>query len=49
MVTARLIQEDELDDLLGLLTGSDQAWKHQFYERCGFDKDAKTEFELDLR
>ncbi len=32
-----------------LLTGSDQPWKHQFYEDCGFDGDAKTGFTLDLR
>jgi len=32
-----------------LLTGSDEAWKHEFYESCGFDRDAKTGFTLDLR
>jgi GNAT superfamily N-acetyltransferase len=32
-----------------LLTGSDVEWKHEFYESCGFDKDAKTGFTLDLR
>ncbi|MFB6141570.1 MAG: GNAT family N-acetyltransferase [Halosimplex sp.] len=31
-----------------LLTGSDEAWKHEFYESCGFDRDAKTGFTLDL-
>ncbi|WP_436926889.1 GNAT family N-acetyltransferase [Halosimplex amylolyticum] len=31
-----------------LLTGSDMAWKHEFYENCGFDRDAKTGFTLDL-
>jgi GNAT superfamily N-acetyltransferase len=32
-----------------LMTGSDKQWKHEFYERCGFDKKAKTGFELSLR
>lgn len=32
-----------------LLTGSDKEWKHGFYEKCGFDKDEKTGFVLDLR
>jgi GNAT superfamily N-acetyltransferase len=32
-----------------LLTGSDEAWKHDFYESCGFDREAKTGFTLDLR
>ncbi|GAB3034505.1 GNAT family N-acetyltransferase [Natronobiforma cellulositropha] len=32
-----------------LLTGSDERWKHEFYEDCGFDRDAKTGFVLDLR
>jgi len=32
-----------------LLTGSDEAWKHEFYESCGFDREAKTGFTLDLR
>jgi GNAT superfamily N-acetyltransferase len=32
-----------------LLTGSDKAWKHEFYDGCGFDRDAKTGFTLDLR
>lgn len=32
-----------------LLTGSDQQWKHEFYEGCGFDRKAKTGFTLDLR
>lgn len=32
-----------------LLTGSDEAWKHEFYEECGFDPDEKTGFHLDLR
>ncbi len=32
-----------------LLTGSDRAWKHEFYESCGFDPEAKTGFTLDLR
>nr|WP_123537767.1 GNAT family N-acetyltransferase [Halosimplex salinum] len=31
-----------------LLTGSDEAWKHEFYESCGFDREAKTGFTLDL-
>lgn len=25
-----------------LLTGSDEKWKHDFYEGCGFDKEEKT-------
>jgi len=32
-----------------LLTGSDEPWKHEFYESCGFDGDAKTGFTLGLR
>jgi len=32
-----------------LLTGTEQEWKLQFYEACGFDRDAKTGFEYDLR
>jgi hypothetical protein len=32
-----------------LLTGSDRAWKHEFYESRGFDREAKTGFTLDLR
>ncbi|QLH81593.1 GNAT family N-acetyltransferase [Halosimplex pelagicum] len=32
-----------------LLTGSDREWKHDFYESCGFDGEAKTGFTLDLR
>jgi len=32
-----------------LLTGSDETWKHEFYEECGFDREAKTGFSLDLR
>lgn len=32
-----------------LLTGTDQEWKHAFYESCGFDGDAKTGFTMDLR
>jgi GNAT superfamily N-acetyltransferase len=32
-----------------LLTGSDKQWKHEFYESCGFDKKAKTGFELSLQ
>ncbi|WP_137284303.1 GNAT family N-acetyltransferase [Halorussus salinisoli] len=32
-----------------LLTGSDKEWKHDFYENCGFDKEEKTGFVLDLR
>lgn len=32
-----------------LLTGSEKAWKHEFYERCGFDPDEKTGFVRDLR
>lgn len=31
-----------------LLTGSDKAWKHEFYEKCGFDKEAKTGFVQEL-
>jgi GNAT superfamily N-acetyltransferase len=31
-----------------LLTGSDKEWKHQFYERCGFDREEKTGFVLNL-
>ena len=27
-----------------LLTGADQAWKHDFYEACGFDPEEKTGF-----
>ena len=32
-----------------LLTGSNQEWKHEFYEGCGFDKGEKTGFVFDLR
>lgn len=32
-----------------LLTGSGEAWKHEFYESCGFDREAKTGFTMDLR
>ncbi|SFS12179.1 N-acetylglutamate synthase, GNAT family [Halomicrobium zhouii] len=32
-----------------LLTGTEEAWKHEFYERCGFDGDEKSGFVLDLR
>ncbi|QPV64301.1 GNAT family N-acetyltransferase [Halosimplex litoreum] len=32
-----------------LLTGTDEAWKHEFYESCGFDREAKTGFTMDLR
>ena len=32
-----------------LLTGSDEDWKHEFYESCGFEPDEKTGFHLDLR
>lgn len=32
-----------------LLTGADDPWKHEFYERCGFDGDEKTGFVRDLR
>jgi len=32
-----------------LLTGSDEEWKHEFYESCGFDPDEKTGFTMDLR
>jgi len=32
-----------------LLTGSEKNWKHEFYERCGFDKSEKTGFVYDLR
>lgn len=32
-----------------LLTGTEQEWKRQFYEDCGFDRDAKTGFQIDLR
>lgn len=31
-----------------LLTGSDTEWKHQFYENCGFDREEKTGFVLNL-
>jgi hypothetical protein len=32
-----------------LLAGSDEAWKHDFYEDCGADADEKTGFHFDLR
>ena len=32
-----------------LLTGTDQEWKLEFYERCGFDREVKTGFVADLR
>ena len=32
-----------------LLTGSDTRWKHDFYERCGFDGEEKTGFVFDAR
>lgn len=32
-----------------LLTGTDEKWKHRFYEDCGFDRDEKTGFVYDLR
>lgn len=32
-----------------LLTGSDQEWKQEFYENCGFDREEKTGFVLDMR
>ena len=32
-----------------LLMGSDEKWKHEFYESCGFDADEKTGFTMDLR
>lgn len=32
-----------------LLTGTEREWKLRFYEDCGFDRDAKTGFEYDLR
>ena len=32
-----------------LLTGTEQEWKLEFYERCGFDRERKTAFEKDLR
>lgn len=32
-----------------LLTGTQQEWKLAFYESCGFDRDRKTAFEMDLR
>lgn len=32
-----------------LLTGSEKAWKHDFYESCGFEKEPKTGFLKDLR
>jgi GNAT superfamily N-acetyltransferase len=32
-----------------LLTGTEQEWKLQFYEDCGFGRDRKTAFEMDLR
>lgn len=32
-----------------LLTGSDKAWKREFYESCGFDGDEKTGFTMSLK
>lgn len=32
-----------------LLSGADQEWKLQFYERCGFDREEKTGFVLNLQ
>jgi GNAT superfamily N-acetyltransferase len=32
-----------------LLTGSDEEWKHEFYESCGFDSGEKTGFTMGLR
>jgi len=32
-----------------LLTGTEAEWKLQFYESCGFDREAKTGFVRDLR
>jgi len=32
-----------------LLTGSDQQWKHDFYESAGFDAEEKTGFTMDVR
>jgi GNAT superfamily N-acetyltransferase len=32
-----------------LMTGSEKEWKHDFYEGCGFDREAKTGFVFDLR
>ena len=32
-----------------LLTGTEQEWKLDFYERCGFDRERKTAVEKDLR
>lgn len=43
------IAEDHDCYKIMLLTGSDKEWKHAFYESCGFDKDEKTGFTLDLR
>lgn len=32
-----------------LLTDPEKEWKHECYERCGFDEEAKTGFVRDLR
>lgn len=45
---ARVLAEDRNCYKIMLLTGSDVAWKHDFYTDCGFDKDEKTGFVLDL-
>lgn len=47
--TATEIAEEHDCYKIMLLTGSNSEWKHEFYESCGFDKDAKTSFVLDLR
>jgi len=47
--TATEIAEENDCYKIMLLTGSDREWKHEFYESCGFDKEAKTGFVLDLR
>jgi len=31
-----------------LMTGTEQEWKLEFYEDCGFDRDRKTGFEMCL-
>ncbi|PSP72839.1 GNAT family N-acetyltransferase [Halobacteriales archaeon QS_3_64_16] len=31
-----------------LMTGSDEEWKHRYYQSCGFDIQDKTGFVLDL-
>jgi len=32
-----------------LLTGTEEEWKLQFYEDCGFDRDRKIAFEMSFR